>query len=148
MMSGICLRKHRKGQCIMRKSRITSRRLQATSCAEVAFGDILPVNAASRGCSLPSGLTSNELAISRPLWANFDMEHEYWAPMAEVCKKQNITTNKFIENAVRLRPDFAVGAAVQMQILDYYRGICGHLPNIRPAVTHSLHESNPSYSVG
>jgi hypothetical protein len=71
----------------------------------------------------PQNLSSNELVLSRPAWADFHMEAAYWDVIRDICVVEDIERNGFIEVAKRQRPNLSTDAAVRLRIARYFNDL-------------------------
>ena len=99
---------------------------------------------------IPISLPCDEMAVTKPDWADFEMEQAYWTSVEEICILEDITFDGLLEIAGLLFPDLPKRDAVQMAIISVYQQLSGRKPvtRLRSYVLHEAQPNRPEFSKG
>jgi hypothetical protein len=96
---------------------------------------------------MPTSLVGHDLAISRPAWANLQIEHAFCAAVEDICERDNLQPEEFVEVAQLQYPRHLASEAVRIAVVAYFDGLLESLPVFGTSLACFLPPSVTSQSV-
>jgi predicted DNA-binding ribbon-helix-helix protein len=75
-------------------------------------------------------------------WADFEMEVEFWDILQAICEAEDLSDQKFVQQAEDRYPDIPTECAVRAEIIAYLRERSGWMPAEQITLVHHLHETS------
>ena len=102
----------------MRKSRFVSVfNHEVSNINSIDFSNNTANSSVHDQCRRSTNLPNDELALGRPMWADFDMETAFWHALGDICLREGLSGPEFVDIAKTNYLGIPTDSAVRLHII-------------------------------